>query len=424
MDGLLKKKYRYWRKRILFTIIFGYAAFYFLRMSFSVTMLSVEDYFNVSKVDIGFLITVQALLFGIGKTLWGALSDRLNARYFLSLGLFFSSLISILLSFAPNFNIVAILWIASGCFLSMGSGPCVKLLAYWFSAEERATKWAVWNTSQQIGAAISVIFSSYILMNNGWRGVFYYTGIIGIFSSFIVLLRLRDTPKTLGLPTVEEYKGHDISEIISDFDHSLFEIIRDKLVKNKRVWILCAANMFFYIFRMGLLQWAPTLLREFKGSSIEGAAFRTAMFDAASIFGGIFLSYLSDKVFKGKRSPVAFFSVITLSVLLYLLLVVPVNQKNLHSLLMISIGFFITCPQILIGVAAADFSSTRVAATANGLVGLFGYIGAAISGVGVGYIAESFGWTWVFYSFILSAVICALFFSFSWNYRSSILENK
>lgn len=423
MNKKIKKKYKYWRKRTLFTIIFGYASFYFLRISFSVTMLSVEDYFNVSKVDIGFLVSMQAILFGLGKTFWGVISDKTNARYFLSIGLLLSSLMNILLSFSSNFNVLAIFWIINGCFLSMGSGPCIKLLAYWFSREERATKWALWNASQQIGAVVSVLFSSYILMSKGWSGVFFYTGVIGIFMSLLILLRLRDIPTKMGLPIVEEYKE---SPYVNYDDETVpsITIIKTKLIKNVKVWRLCFANALFYIFRMGILQWAPTFLREFKNSSIEGAAFRTAMFDISSVLGGIFLSYLSDKVFKGRRSPVVFFSIIALCIFLYILLIIPSNYRNLHSVLMVCIGFFITCPQILIGVAAADFSSKRVAATANGLVGLFGYIGAAVSGVGVGYIAEHFGWECVFLAFIASAIACSLFFVFSWNDNPEISNGK
>lgn len=423
MDQTVRKKYKYWRKRILFTIILGYAAFYFLRMSFSVTMLSIEDHFNVSKVDIGFLVSMQSVLFGLGKTFWGLVSDRVNARYFLTIGLFLSSVINILISYSDNFQLLAFFWIISGCFLSMGAGPCIKLLAYWFSYEERATKWAVWSASQQIGAVFSVLFSSYALMAQGWNGAFRYTGVVGIAMSMFILLRLRDTPKTLGLPVVEEYSGTAHASI-EDEAVSMFEIIKTKLIKNKKVWRLCFANAFFYIFRMGILQWAPTFLREFKSSSIEGAAFRTAMFDAASIFGGIFLSYLSDKVYKGRRSPVVFCSIVALCIFLYILLVIPAEHRHLHSLLMIGIGFFITCPQILIGVAAADFSSNRVAATANGLVGLFGYLGAAISGIGVGYIAEHFGWESVFVSFIISAAACSAFFLYSWNDKSESLSGR
>lgn len=423
MTPEIRKKYKYWRKRTLFTIILGYAAFYFLRTSFSVTMLSVEEHFGVSKVDLGALVSIQAVIFGLGKTFWGLLSDRISARYFLSVGLLLSSIMNILLSCGNNFKLLAFFWIMAGCFLSIGSGPCVKMLAYWFSPEERATKWAVWNASQQIGAAVSVVFSSYILISSGWSGVFYSTGLIGVIVSIIILIRLRDTPQTLGLPEVEEYKGNH-NHHHEDDSASTLEIIKNKLIKNKKVWRLCFANAFFYIFRMGILQWAPTFLREFKGSSIEGAAYRTAMFDASSILGGIILSYVSDRIFKGRRSPVVFFSIIALCVFLYILLEIPSDRHDLHSLFMILIGFFVTCPQILIGVAAADFSSNRVAATANGLVGLFGYMGAAISGAGVGYIAEHYGWECVFMGFIASAAICASFFIFSWNDRSGTIGSE
>ena len=91
---------------------------------------------------------------------------------------------------------------------------------------------------------------------------------------------------------------------------------------------------------------------------------------------------------------------------------------------MLGIGFLISGPQILIGVAAADFATKRAAATASGFTGTLGYAGTAFAGFGTGYLADNFGWSAVFVATIISAAIAAAFLALTWNKRSALLEQK
>lgn len=52
------------------------------------------------------------------------------------------------------------------------------------------------------------------------------------------------------------------------------------------------------------------------------------------------------------------------------------------------IAFFIYGPQALLGIAAANQATKEAAASANGILGIFGYASTLISGVGFGYVAD------------------------------------
>jgi OPA family glycerol-3-phosphate transporter-like MFS transporter/OPA family sugar phosphate sensor protein UhpC-like MFS transporter len=78
-------------------------------------------------------------------------------------------------------------------------------------------------------------------------------------------------------------------------------------------------------------------------------------------------------------------------------------------------GFFIYGPQALIGIAAANHATKKAAATANGLVGIFGYLSTAVSGVGIGWLADHFGWNYVFVGVIAMAIIGMVVFLFMWG---------
>jgi sugar phosphate permease len=134
------------------------------------------------------------------------------------------------------------------------------------------------------------------------------------------------------------------------------------------------------------------------------------LFDLASVTGGILAGYLSDKVFKGNRGIVGVLFLLALMSVIVLLIYAPSGLVWLDCLLMGLIGFFISGPQILAGVAAADFASKRVAGTANGLIGIFGYLGASIAGFGVAKMSDILGWNATLLGFAGAAVFSAVFF--------------
>lgn len=417
------RSYSYWRKRILLSIIAGYAAFYLVRQNFTMAIPYLQSELGYSKAEIGMIISAGAILYGLGKGLSGLLGDRSNARYFMSIGLFGSAILSFCLGFSSSWAMLLILYTACMCFQSMGWPPCARLLTHWFSPKEIATKWAMWNSSQQIGAATIMIISPYIMASYGWRYVFFVPGLFCVGFALFLLNRLRDTPESLGLPAIEQHHGLVESHEISNDKLTTKEIFH-QVVGNKLVWYMCFANFFVYIVRMFMFTWAPTFLNEFKHSSLKLAGWQTAMFDITGIFGGIVAGYLSDKVFEGRRGRVGFLFMIGLTLSVLFLWKAPIDQKWQHFLGMMLIGFLVTGPQILIGVAATDFTSKKAAGAASGLTGTVGYLGTAVAGVGVGLIVDNYGWDAAFASIVVCSLLSAFLFVLTWNHRASVLDKK
>jgi OPA family glycerol-3-phosphate transporter-like MFS transporter len=78
---------------------------------------------------------------------------------------------------------------------------------------------------------------------------------------------------------------------------------------------------------------------------------------------------------------------------------------------LISIGFFIYGPIMIIGLHALDLVPKKAAGTAAGFTGFFGYVfGSAIAGTGVGWIADHWGWGGVFGTMIVCCLL-TIFFS-------------
>ena len=58
---------------------------------------------------------------------------------------------------------------------------------------------------------------------------------------------------------------------------------------------------------------------------------------------------------------------------------------------------------MLIGVAAAELSHKKAAATSTGFIGWFAYAGSAVAGYPLGVAADAWGW----YGFFMTMAICS-----------------
>lgn len=403
-----KKTLAFWQNRVLTGMIIGYAVFYLVRQNFVMTFPSLQEEFGYSKVQLGMVLSVFSILYGLGKVVSGALSDRSHARYFMAAGLFLSALVNVLMGCSQSIAMFMSLWGLNACFQSMGAPPCARLLTHWFPPKQVGTKWAIWNVSHQIGGAAVFVAAGYVINTWGWRQAFFLPSWIAMGTALYLVWALRDSPQDVGLipfyaAQKNAYKKLSMKDIFI------------KIFKNKAILLMCFANFFLYIVRMGVFNWGPTFLREFKGSTLHMAGWQAAVFEIAGIFGGIAAGTLSDRFFKGRRAPVGVTFMLLLSFVILFLWQCPAGHFFLDACALFGIGFLIYGPQVLIGVAAADFASRKAAGAASGLTGTFGYLGSTCAGVGIGWLVESQGWDMVFLVFVAAALLGTACIGLTWK---------
>ena len=91
--------------------------------------------------------------------------------------------------------------------------------------------------------------------------------------------------------------------------------------------------------------------------------------------------------------------------------IAPYGNTLLIILILALSGFLVYGPLMLVSVAAATYAGKKSAASASGFTGFWGYVGATISGVGVGGVAEYYGWKGAFMMILFSAFLSAVFFA-------------
>ena len=81
------KRFKYWQTRTIVATMIGYALFYFVRKNFSLAMPGLEADLGISKTSLGIFLTLNGVVYGLSRFVNGILADRMNARWYMAVGL-------------------------------------------------------------------------------------------------------------------------------------------------------------------------------------------------------------------------------------------------------------------------------------------------------------------------------------------------
>lgn len=417
--------YKRLRLQVFLGIFIGYAGYYLVRKNFSLIMPDLIE-LGYSKGQLGIILAAVSIAYGVSKFVMGGISDRSNARVFLSLGLFLSAITLITFGLVPFFTssvlIMFIMMFLNGWFQGMGWPPSGRVMVHWFSGNERGTKMSIWNVAHNIGGGlIGPLAILGVAIFGDWQSKLYFPGMIALVVSFIAYLLIRDTPQSCGLPPIEKYRN----DFPKDYDETHEEELSTKdiffkyVLNNKFLWLIAIANAMIYLVRYGILDWVPTYLAAEKGFSVTESGWAYFAYEYAGIPGTLLCGLISDKVFRGRRAPaIIIYMVLTMAAIF---LYWQTDSLNMVNIALIAIGFLIYGPVMLIGVQALDLVPKKAAGTAAGLTGLFGYLGGALfANIAIGFIVDHWGWDSSFYLMLSACVLAILFTAFTWNREKEI----
>ena len=444
MDQSIKKKYNYWQWKTLIVLMIGYALFYFVRKNFSIVMPALESELGLSKAKLGLFLTLNGVIYGVSRFVNGFFADRMSRKKMMAAGLFLSAVVNILIGLSPQmdglFNLldaegkattglvvlIGSLWLINGYTQGMGYPPCGSLMAHWIKPSELATKQSIWNSSHSIGAGmVSVLCGTLILQKfsySAWQWCFFIPAILAIAGSVMLLLTLKDTPASVGLPDPESMDENapskaDVQVEDPSFTEKVYRRLVSKMVfRNPVIWILAITNFCVYVIRFTILDWGSTFLTQDRGLTIQAASTVVAASElAGGIVGTLIAGWATDRFFKSRSQRTCLIGLLGATLCFLLFWLTPKGMNGLAVTCIIMASFFVYMPQALIGIACSNQATKRVAASANGLAGIFGYASTTVSGLMFGYLAEHFGWNSVFEVAIVFGVIGVILFAFIWN---------
>ena len=146
------------------------------------------------------------------------------------------------------------------------------------------------------------------------------------------------------------------------------------------------------------------------------SAYKMVAFPLAGVVGAVFAGWFSDRYLESRRAPIAAVMLFLLTFFCILFSITQDSHWAVGLIILLMIGFFTFGPHVLIvGAIPMDFGSRKAASSATGFIDGFGYIGAALTGVGSGFFADIYGWGAAFSFWIIGAILAGIFMLIMWN---------
>jgi len=368
--------FRRHRLRIMIAITLGYGVIYTCRLALGVVKKPLIDAGIFGPAELGLIGSALFYTYAIGKLTNGFLADHANMKRFLAAGFVLSALCNIGMGFSTALTLSVVLWGLNGWFQSLGAPGGVVAMTAWFSNRERGRMYGIWSTAHSIGEGLTFLVVGTIVAFLGWHWGFLIPAIFGLGTAAMAYVLVQDRPRTLGLPTVAEWRN----------DHYTAPAMQSKsvfatqlsILKIPAIWVLALSSATLYVTRYAINSWGVLYLQEARGYSLPMAGTLLMISTIAGMAGAVAYGFISDTVFKARRPPAnLLFAVLELSGLL-LIFFGPANTTVLIAgLLLFGMGLtgLVTS---LGGLFAVDICPKRVAGAAMGLIGIFSYIGAAV----------------------------------------------
>jgi len=425
--------YKKLRIQVFSGIFVGYAGYYLVRKNFALAMPYLIDE-GYSRTELGFALSGVSIAYGLSKLLMGSVSDRSNPRFFMALGLGLSACVMFVFGFAlfalSSVAAMAVLLLLNGWFQGMGWPASGRTMVHWFSVGERGMKMAIWNVAHNVGGGlVGPLFLVGLALTGGdWRSVFYLNAACAAAIALFVLVTVRDTPQSEGLPPIEEFRDDRAPHYDPETDEremTTLEIFFTHVFGNRLLWYLAITNVFVYTVRYGVIDWVPTYLKEAKGYSVDTSSWAYFIYEWAGIPGTLVCAWLSDRVFKGKRGPASLVFMILVTAAVGVYWINPAGYPGVDMVALMAIGFLIYGPVMLIGLHALDLVPKKAAGTAAGLTGLFGYFGGAFAAnIAIGAAVDHFGWNGGFWLLFGSCLISVGLFALVWRLEGSRIAGE
>jgi len=373
----IDQQFRRHRLRIMVAITLGYGLIYTCRLALGVVKKPLIDEGIFSPVELGMIGSALYYAYAIGKLTNGFLADHANMKRFLAVAFLLTALCNFAMGLTTTVWLAVMIWGLNGWFQSFGAPGGVVAMTGWFSNRERGRAYGIWSTAHSIGEGLTFVGVGTVVAVFGWRWGYFVPAMVGVVTALGTYWLVQDRPRTMGLPTVNEWKQDLYSEKPRPDIKSVLGL-QLSILRIPAIWVLCLSAATIYVTRYAINSWGILYLQEDRGLSLPMAGTVLMTSTVAGIVGAVAYGFISDKWFNARRPPAnLLFAVLEIAGLLLFFFGPNTMPVLITGMVLFGLGLtgLVTA---LGGLFAVDIAPKRVAGAAMGVIGIFSYIGAGI----------------------------------------------
>ena len=405
------------------TLGMTYSAMYMGRYNLSFANKSLSSTYGWDKTQIGAIITAALTIYGFSAIFNGPIADKIGGRKAMLIGATGTVIFNILFGLGAYFGFLgtgtfllgyfATVWALNSYFQSYSALALIKVNAGWFHIKERGVFSAIFGSMIQSGRALIFFIGGIVVTILPWQWVFFIPAMVVAVMAVLTYRNVQDGPDHCGLPSL------DVQDASSgDTQAVTVRYVLGKILGNPVTLTIAFAEFCTGFVRHGFEQWFPRYMIEAQGMTLESPVFQKGAMAVvlAGIAGAFFAGTISDWVFKGRRTPVAFLGYFIQVACLWVVWKAPSISYVISAFVINSFAISVV-HSMLSGTASMDFGGKKAAATAAGIFDGMQYLGGAVVGIGMGMLLDKFGWGAWGPSMIGFSVVGALLMLALWNAR-------
>lgn len=366
-------------------VTFGLVTNYLARNTLSVSAAELMVDLNVSTEQYAYVVSAWQICYAFMQPIAGWLIDFLGTKAGFAIFAFAWSVVCMLPSLASSWQGLAFFRGLLGITEAAGLPAAVKTATEWFPAKERSVAIGWMNIGSSLGAMLAPPLVVWAMLHGGWKFAFVVVGIIGIIWSILWVIFYKHPEKHKALSAqerqyiIEGQEAH-LKQNSAEATENKFSSWKN-IFKNRNIYSIAVARFLTEPAWQTFNAWIPLYLMTQRGMDIKQVAmFAWLPFLAADI-GCVLGGYLSPffmKHFKvsmqTSRKIVMVFGALCMIGPACISLV----ASPYAAIALLCVGGFAhqTLSGALYSITSDSFGKKEVA-TATGLGGMSGYIGAA-----------------------------------------------
>jgi len=366
--------------------------------------------------DLTGLLFNFAFAYVLGHLVSGTLADTRGARKVALTGGLLSAGVTAMMLFVHDPHSLLALQLLNGFAQGLGFPALARMLAVWFTREERPNVLAWWSASYSLGGVLAASLTLWcattqlIMPTWGWQRCFIFPPVLLACISVYFFLTTREEPRLLGLGPLGEVAASE--EAAAQGLLSGWWVV----LSNGHIRTIAAMYFFLKMTRYALLFWLPLYLVQTTHLSSNRAASTAALFEFFGFAGALFAVHLSLRYFQSRRYPVA---AILLFALGFLALIQPLIATLgwwVSAISIAAMGLLVyAVDALMVSVAALESVPLACSARAIAAVNGAGSVGQMLSPLLVTAFARYYGWDNLFNLFLITSLTAAAIVAPKWK---------
>lgn len=390
-----------------------YASFYMCRYNFRFATPGMVAEFGFSTFQITGMLSAWSIAYGTGQLVNGLLTDRIGGKTAMLIGAAGTIVINLIFgfaSFAGTFTTFAAIWLMNGYMQSFGAPGMIKINAAWFRRTERGTfagifgfmiqfgQFAINNLAPVILAGFTV--GVWVVAKNDWHWLFRIPPLAVAVAAVLLAIFVKDTPEEAGYHGLIEQAATGETSSRTSLRESFTTIFTHPLI-----WFYAAAYACTGAVRNSsdqlMILYFHDQLKLNLADKPAAVLWTVNLMPLVAVLGSFSAGIVSDKFFKGHRSPVAMtLYFIECAVIVTAAIVIAAGVVGptpfgifIGCMFLVLVALTANSTHAIVGTAAPmDIGGRKMAGFASGVVDSFQYYGTAVALPLTGWLIDLYGW--------------------------------